>query len=362
MKTYKTWTCLTLSLIIFVLGIIATANYIIDPYGMYHYSGKSFNYNKIIDSDPYLIKTFQSRKYQPEAIVLGTSRAMRLDPPIIKDLTGEDAYNLGLSAAAPYINYKYLEYAIKVNPNLKTVYLGLDFEVFDANHVNHANYDEERLESPFYMKDWFSTLLSENAIKDSYKVITDNLHQTSTFTEHRYLGDGSFDETLVYPPNTNQQTLHMIPTTLQLSSDHLQYINQIKELCDNNYLDLYMYISPVHAIILETYWQNDLWSTFEDWKRQLVEIAPVWDFSGYHDISMSSLQQSDNYNDLSHFSKKVGNLILYRMLQQQTDRVPAYFGVYLTPEHIEHHLEHLRANRNLWSDRDKNLLEVLDHY
>jgi len=341
---------------------ITTINYVIDPYGIYHYSGKSYNYQKSKDSDPYLFKAFQSKKYQPEAIVLGTSRAMRLNPPLIESLTGSKAYNIGLSAATPYINLKYLEYVLKVDKNINSVFLGLDFEVFDQKYMPHANFNEKRLDSFFYTHDLFATLLSAQALKDSGKVVVDNFNKTKKFTENRYLGDGSFDETHVYSPNNNQDTLRMIPTELEVSSDSMLYIKKIKELCEQHNLDLYIYISPVHAIILETYWQSDIWSKFEDWKRQLVDIYPIWDFSGYHEISMSSLRQADNYNDLSHFSKKVGNFILYRMLNKEIKQIPSYFGVYLTPNNVESHLENLRLSRQGWSERDKNMFEVLNTY
>lgn len=362
MKSYKKWTTITLSLTALALFTVAAINYVIDPYGIYHFSGHSYNYNKIIDSDPYRSKAFQVKKYQPEAIVLGTSRAMRLNPPSIESLTGENAYNIGLSAATPYIDFKYLEYAIKVDKNLKTVYLGLDFEVFEKNYLPHANYDEQRLTSFLYTQDLFATLLSESALKDSRKVVMDNINNTSNYTEHRYLGDGSFDETLVYPPNTNESTLHVMPASFQLSSDSMLYIEKMKELCEQNDLSLYIYISPVHAIILETFWQNNLWNEYENWKRQLVDIAPVWDFSGYHEISMSSLKKEGSYNDLSHFSKKMGDLMLYRMLNKEIDNVPSYFGVYITSDNIEEHLNNLRVNREQWSERDKNMFEVVASY
>ncbi|EFM11152.1 conserved hypothetical protein [Paenibacillus curdlanolyticus YK9] len=357
--SYTRWTIVTLLLSTLLLVLVGSFNYVVDPYGIYHFSGSDYNYQKSKDSDPYLIKAYQGKKYKPEAIVLGTSRSMRLNPPTIKSLTGETAYGLGVPAATPYIDLKYLEYAIRVDPNLKTVFLGLDFEVFNESFPTHANFNEKRLKSFIYLQDFFSSLLSEKALKDSRKVLIDNYYKTTTYTENRFLGDGSFDETLVFPPNTDQETLQALPTTYQLSLDSLDDVKQIKRLCDANGLRLYMYISPVHAILLETFWQNSLWNQFEEWKRQLVQIAPVWDFSGYHDISMSPLKHSSHYNDLSHFSKQVGDLILYRMLNKETDKVPAYFGISLTPDNIESNLAILRSNRSLWPERGKNLLQLL---
>lgn len=359
MKTYKQWALFTFSMTVFVLVIISIINYSVDPYGYYHFLGGRYNYQKSKNSDPYQFKAYQSEKYAPEAIVLGTSRAMRLNPPLIKSLTGENTYNLGLPAASPFIDLKYLEYVIKVDKNLKTVFLGLDYEVFDNKYLNHASFDEKRLSSAFYLQDTFATLLSSKAVKESYKVVLDNLNKTTNYTENRFLGDGSFDETLAYSTIGNKSTLKMIPTTFNLSSNSMQYVKKIKELCEQNNLKLYVYISPVHAIILETFWQSNIWTEYEDWKRKLVEITPVWDFSGYHDISMSSLHNREYYNNLSHFSKKIGNFILYRMLNKEIDKVPAYFGVYLTNDNIEKHLQKQRLDRDKWPDKGKNMYEIV---
>lgn len=362
MKTYKKWTLFTITLTAFILFAVALLNYFVDPYGYYLHSRKSYNHSKLIESDPYQFKAYQSKKYQLETIVLGTSRAMRLNPLLIKSLTGESTYNLGLSAANPYINLRYLQYLIKVDKNLDTVFLGLDFEVFDHLYVQHASFVEKRLNSPFYMEDLFSTLLSEKAFKGSIKVLIDNQNKTSTYTKNEFLDDGSFDENYVYAAATNQNTLKVIPTAYQLSSDSMRAVQQMIDLCRQNNLKLYLYISPVHAIILETFWQSSIWDDYEDWKRQLVSMAPVWDFSGYHEISMSTLQNQENYNDLSHFSKKTGSLMLYRMLNKEPSKVSPDFGVYLTTDNVEKHLEMLKLSREQWSQKGKDMFEVLDSY
>ncbi|RTE08146.1 hypothetical protein [Paenibacillus whitsoniae] len=359
MREYKIWVINTLSITVLILVVIAVFNFCVDPYGYYRFSTGMFNYQKSKFSDPYQFKAYQLKEDDPEAIVLGTSRAMRLNPPRIRALSGETAYNLGLSGSSPYIELKYLEYAIKVDKNLKTVYLGLDFEVFDKKYLNHASFDERRLRSSFYLQDMFLTLLSSTTMKESLHVLQDNIRRTTQYTENRYLPDGSFDETLNFPKDNNRSTLQMISTTFSLSTASMDDINKVREICDQNHLKLYVYISPVHAILLETFWQSNLWGEYENWKRKLVEIMPVWDFSGYHEISMSSLQNHENYNNLSHFSKKVGDFILFRMLNKETDKVPNYFGVLLTKDNIEHHLEELRIDRNQWPDRDKNMYEIM---
>jgi hypothetical protein len=362
MITYKKWIALVLILAFIVLSLITAINYTIDPYGVYRSTRQVYSANKHVDSDPYLFKAFKVKKYQPEAIVLGTSRAMRLDPKLIESLTGDTTFNIGLSAATPYIMFNYLEYAIKVDKNLKSVFLGLDYEVFEASYLTHASFNKERLQSFFYIQDIFSTLLSKKAIKDSISVVSENLSNNKVMTENRYLSDGSFDEAFVYHPDNNISTLNVMPTKYQISNDSFHYIKMIRDLCEQNNLDLYVYISPVHAILLESFWQIDEWSSYEEWKKQLLDIIPVWDFSGYHEISMSSLKSGEYYNDLSHFSKKTGGYILHQMLSIDTDQVPDYFGVYVTSDHVNEHLESLRLNREQWPDRGKELSVILERY
>ncbi|MHA6483022.1 hypothetical protein ACX1C1_14080 [Paenibacillus sp. strain BS8-2] len=331
---------------ILVITLLATITYFVDPYGLYHYSRINYNKNRHLNSDPYMFKTYHVKWYQPEAIVLGTSRAMRLDPVTIKSLTGQEAYNLGLPAATTEIMYHYLKHSISVNKQIKTVYVGLDFEVFESGYLNHANYKEERLTS-MYFKDYIATLSSKNALVDSYNVVKDNIYHTNRYTENRYLSDGSFDETFVYSLGNDEATIDMLPISFELSNTSMMYIKKIKEICEQNRISLYVYISPVHAKILEFFWEHGLWEEYESWKKQLTEIIPIWDFSGFNEISTSAFNKGEFYNDLSHFSKKVGNFILYKMLDVENDEVPNFFGTLLNSDMIDEHLENMRFSREL---------------
>ncbi|MBH5319410.1 hypothetical protein I6N90_16560 [Paenibacillus sp. GSMTC-2017] len=362
MISRKKWTSIVVIFTAFLILSIATINYLVDPYGIYHFSSKHYNAQKIAFRDLFQFKTFHIKKHQPEAIILGTSRSMRLQPSVIESLTGESTYNLGIYGSVPYIYYKYLEYTLKVNDNLKSVYIGLDYETFNESYPINSSYNEKRLNTTFYTNDLFSTLLSEKALKDSYKVFIDNRNHSNKYTTNEFLADGTVDETYVSPFNTIQDTFHWSQTAYHLSSDSMLYIKKIKELCDQNGIALNMYISPLHSILLETHWQIDQWSNYEEWKRKLVQISPVWDFSGYHQISMSSLQDKENYNDLGHFSKKVGNYIIHRMLNPDTDQAPSYFGTYMTKENIDVHLAKLRISREKWPEQDKNMIELAPNY
>jgi hypothetical protein len=67
----------------------------------------------------------------------------------------------------------------------------------------------------------------------------------------------------------------------------------------------------------------------------------------------------ENYADSSHYTAPVGNLILNRILGYQENKLPADFGVLLTQENIESHLDKIRSHREEWVKNRKNELELV---
>lgn len=353
--TYKKWTLSFICILISIITLITSFNYIIDPYGIYQFNTSSYNARKIAFRDLYQFKTFHINKLQPETIILGTSRAMRIAPSYIEQLTGKSTYNMGIYSTTPYVQYKYLEYSLKVDNNLQAVFLGLDYETFNSNFPTNHSYNEQRLDTSIYVKDWFTTLLSDTSIKDSAKVLYDNITHNDKYTTSEFLIDGTVNEEYTSPFNTIEGTLYWANADYILSYSSIQYIQKMKELCEQHNVSLYLFIPPIHAILLESQWQKDNWENFEAWKKAIVNIAPIWDFSGFNDISMSSIKDKINFNDLGHFSKQVGNLIVHKMIAPETNLVPTYFGVYVTNDNITEHLSNLRANREYWIYRDQDM-------
>ena len=85
-------------------------------------------------------------------------------------------------------------------------------------------------------------------------------------------------------------------------------------------------------------------------KRELVKIIAVWDFSGYNSINTEPINNDmKNYIDASHYRKEVGDLVLNRLLDYQTEKIPKDFGVMITSENIEFHLAKILAEREVWA-------------
>ena len=134
-------------------------------------------------------------------------------------------------------------------------------------------------------------------------------------------------------------------------------------LCREKDIDLEFVIYPYHAQILLLFDSVGLWEAFQGWKRTMVaEIAAhpstvtgsrmlLWDFSGFHRYATEPIPRPQDrstqlqyYWEAGHFKKALGDLVLNRVLGQETSP-DAAFGVVLTPQNVEAVLAQGRTRR-----------------
>ena len=138
-------------------------------------------------------------------------------------------------------------------------------------------------------------------------------------------------------------------------------LKDIIDICKENGINLYMYISPAHASLDgEGIYSAGLYSSFEDWKRKLSGVAssynvPLVDFSGYNSITTEKVATPMRYYwDSSHFTEEVGNVILDTIINGKES-----FGVYLTPDNIEKHLTLNKENRVNYIRQNQDYIDDL---
>jgi hypothetical protein len=115
-------------------------------------------------------------------------------------------------------------------------------------------------------------------------------------------------------------------------------------------VNLQIFISPTHAAQWEAMRNSALYPTFDEWKRRLVEITPVWDFSGYNEVSGEPLVQVMRfYLESSHYLPNVGDMILRRIYAESTEDPPTGFGQYMTRENVATLIERFHIERERWA-------------
>ncbi len=79
---------------------------------------------------------------------------------------------------------------------------------------------------------------------------------------------------------------------------------------------------------------------FISFLRDLTEITPFWNFSGYNSIT------TDNkfYANQAHYQPSVSRLIAARIFDDKTVIVPKDFGVWVSKKNIDSYLEKVKID------------------
>ncbi len=341
-------------------------NYIIDPYGIFNSPKlQKFNDAKIKkDDNDRLFKTVDIIKRKPDTIILGSSRTKQGINPENPVFKGKNTYNLGINGSNLYEVKRYLQHAIANNKKIDLVVFGVDFFMFNKLVENQPTYNENRLEKThIYYQDIINNLFSLDAVIASAETLEKSIKKDEDFN---YGKNGFMPSRKVDDGKTKwrfEQGINVyydFHNEYEFSNQHLENFREIVKICQENNIELKIFISPSHATQWEAIRQTGQWETFEDWKRKLVQISPVWDFSGYNSITTEAIANTMNYYvDNSHYNEAVGNLILNRIYNENIDTMPQDFGVLITPENIEQHLTNIRTNRENWKQNNPEAITLV---
>jgi hypothetical protein len=129
---------------------------------------------------------------------------------------------------------------------------------------------------------------------------------------------------------------------------------------------IHLFISPIHARLLETLSAGGLWPAFEQWKKDVVAVIEevhartgadiqLWDFSGYHHLAVEPLpkqgQPMQHFLDGSHYTDTVGRVLLNTIYGDA--KPDGSFGVLLTPKTIEGHLQEIRREQKAYRQQHR---------
>ena len=348
---------------------IGLFNIAIDPYGI-------FNSPEIIGTNQAkpeklknmrLFKAVDIIRFKPVTIFLGSSRIeYGLEPKHSALVNNQPAYNLGLGAATPYEMFNYLKHALANQPDIKLVVIGLDEFMFNSLSSEGTGLSKKRLEKKYLtIQDVLNTTVSFKALTASIQTI-DSSQKYKYYKSYSPEGrlnlrpiDRNGDATEYRFTNDISVYFKVFPE-YEISQRHLSYLSKIITLCKEKNIETKVFISPSHVARWEVIHLAGHWEVYEQLKRELVKITPLWDFSGYNSITTEALSNNmKNYIDDSHYREEVGNLVLNRMFSYQEEKVPDDFGTLLTVNNLENHLAKIRTDRQHWLSSNPREVELV---
>lgn len=374
MNRYRKFFLSLIVLIVFNSLTIGAVNAFVDPYNVVN--------NRPIDrvnvlkpesgKDARQFKAINVMRIKPKTIFLGNSRTdIGLDPEHSALVSHAPVYNLAIPAGDIYEAMQYFQHALANQPNLKRVVIGIDlvaFEQRDSIGALHPR-QEELLKQTNYIRHLPSLLFSTDTFTSSILTVSSNLADEPM--RENYLSNGRLIRT--NPPELSTQEAFRRHLKMayfdnwykdyQISQKQLDAFRTIVEICQQRNIDLKIFISPAHATQWEAVHASNLWTTFETWKKEIVKITPVWDFSGYNSITTEPLtDEMQNYLESSHYVKEIGDFVLNRLFDYQLEKVPDDFGVMVTSDNIDSHLTQIRAQRETWAAQNPDVVQLVQRW
>ncbi|MFD0673659.1 hypothetical protein [Cohnella sp. GCM10027633] len=360
-----------------VLLVIILLNLLVDPYGVWRSPvDRNLNLKKPnLFTHQRMLKAADIIHDKPKVVFLGSSKVQNgLEPDDYFRLTGKPAYNLGMGGAVMSEQLAYLKHALYNQPSLNTVVIGLDFRSFNRFRPVTPDYDEARLQIPSLLlsPDFFKTTITLDAIKESINTIKAN--KDSNYPENVFNRNGKRTEQSLQAENGGRNMIDIFAgywsasmnstetyKTYELSEQYLDDFKAIVELCKDKRIKLLVFVSPSHASLVESIRVAGQWDNYEQWKRKLVEITPLWDFSGYNSITSEPItNQMQNYWDSTHYRKNVGKMVLERMLAINDERLHNDFGVWIENEStMETHLQTIRQLQLSWNEQNVGIVKMI---
>ncbi len=354
-----------------LLGGCALVNWFFDPYSVWQNSAwQSPTVRGINRAKPYrnlaygrLFKAVDVARIQPRTIFLGSSRTEYGLDPEHGAIAAQPSYNLALAGADIYEAKRYFRHALVNQPDLQTVVIGIDFFMFNEFEDALDLFEDHRLEqSGLTVRDALNATLSLQALEFSRRTLAFNREHPDADSPYDANGLRSEDYSLQHDQRYRDRPIpkrfeDSMRTYLegsyreyQLSPTKLNHLRQIVEEASQAGVEVKIFISPSHAAQWEAVYAAGLWDEMERWKRAVSQIAPVWDFSTYNDITTEPIQEEmQHYLDGSHYRRHIGDRILDRLFQDPAEAKSDQFGVLITPRNIEFHLPRLRAQRQAWA-------------
>jgi hypothetical protein len=342
--------------------LVLVVNTIADPYRLLHTPPIQGWTNAKPDSfkNSREFKAIQIRWLEAERVVLGNSRADIGIKPTTPVFAGEStAFNLALPAADMTEHLNSFKLALQSQPGIDRVLLGVDLVAFRPRADTSKDQDtagpaDEGKRSAAWLL--LENLMSSSTLASSVKTIIYSVTGRTvreSYDEHGHLNrinPPGMSTALAFESHLRDVYLGGWYRDLRLSEAQLAALAELASICRERHIDLRVFISPVHAAQWEAIRNSGLEHTLEEWKRRLVKITPVWDFSGYNEVSGEPLaQRMSHYLDSSHYLPHVGDMILRRLYEKSPSDLAEGFGQLMTAENVEAQIERFRVERERWA-------------
>ena len=381
-------------------ALVGSTNYLINPHKVFNsrnifaLKNQTFNITNWTSFSRYhKANHLNTGKY--DTLFLGNSRVFGGLDPRNSSLSQHSVYNAGLPHANIYEIEKIFNYARSRN-KLDKVIIGLDLGQFSEKRDVSGDFDRSLFAGKIpYFVSYYSNLFSITHFFDSLEIIQHNFKNEIAQNSEPQIVDGFNIRQSNYQQKKPQKQFINYARSFTSNENYLDFnytqerINILRKIiteCRQEEIEIQLFISPVHAWQLEFMEASKIFSLFESWKKDLVDLiaedalknadkSPIflWDFSGYNIITTepvpsNSKTQMQWFNDPSHYKKEVGDIVLNIIAKNgqqrsESDRYSMYqaqgFGKLINQANIETHLLEIRQQQKIYQNNHAKDIQII---
>lgn len=318
---------------IFCLLICIVPSVIVDPYNVFHW--KNIRNNGVEPNKNYIkTKYILENPGLFDGYILGSSRVGVIHGEKIVD---KRIYNMTYSMGTPKENLETLQAFLEHGVKVDVIYLGVDSLSYTEKTETH---NKQGLRASYqYLSDFnnkASLYFDPTLVIQSIPVIKEkkDIEGIDVFYEYGWWCDYGIDTK--YNWNTAEPSMG----ETFLLNETLDVIGQMKELCDQNGIELVVFTSPMCEITYEESVEEYEYLTFLE---SLADITNYYNFSGMNEIT----RDNDNFIDNSHYRAEIGDLMIDAMVYDKTEErlLEQGFGFYVTKENVQVLLDILQKTK-----------------
>ncbi len=319
---------LAMAAVLIVCG--ALANYLLNPYGVWSTTLVDPVFRK--PKDEHVALPYAIRRADLSTLLVGTSRVvfgMRID-----SLAANGFVNAGIRAASLRESCAIVTSAL-ANPHLKRIVWELDFFQFNRRW-DPANPEFDRRMSgglgPLVGDALLSRAALDNGIADLKRMLRGRARLPDTArTEvpwppevicHEYAAQLGRGLVRTPAPAIVRQISVNMPNyqNYRFSESFWELFRTTVGSAERRGVEVILFVPPMSEYELEVIRRAGNWDEFDRWKRRLVTVGPVSDFSGYNRLARAD----DYYNDVMHHKTPIGESLLRILLRMPA---PACYGI-----------------------------------
>jgi len=310
----------------FCLLVTVAMPILVDPYNVFH--AKALRDNGVGPNRNYIKMTHvlaEPERY--DAFIFGSSRVGSLHPEVME---GISCYNMTYNVGLPAEHLANLRTMLAHGVKPKTVYVGLDNVSYTVDPAIHLS---DRMSAPYEysrahpVKFW-GLYLNASVVVQAIPTL---LHPEPMYASVQDFYDyGWWYDYDTENPNENWDNPRAVTGSTPRLAETIDELGELAALCAQHDIELVFFTNPMYEASYRAAVDEQEFKTF---LRQLVRIAPFYNFAGLNDITTDRAY----FVDHGHVKAGVGDRMLARMTGGEADEalLAQGFGAYVTAENVE---------------------------